>query len=263
MVKFNCSHCSQRLEVGDEYLGMNLKCPSCSKDIIVPIQKKVEPPPLLDQSMDCSKCGNKIAAGKKFCVQCGTPLELTKANPIKAVGLSAPTVEQIVQWYYHDGSKQIGPIEERQLIQLIRSGGVRKNTQVWKVGSPSWSQAGSTELAQYLTAEPPPMMQALPPPIPPSSVGAGQDGMVMPRNPPRTPGWMAFWAAVWPGLGQLLCGQKTKGVVLMLASCFGSILTAGLLSIPFCIIGAIDAYKVADTLARGRPVKEWEFFPSP
>ena len=87
---------------------------------------------------------------------------------------------------------------------------------------------------------------------------------VMPRTPPRSIGWVTFWAFVWPGLGQLLCGQSMKGGVLMLVC----LLTCGIASatviIPLviCILSAVDARKVAIRLAQGKPVGLWAFFPS-
>ena len=162
-------------------------------------------------------------------------------------------------WYYSDGKAQVGPVDESEILKLSQSGIIKRSTQVWKEGTPAWCEAGHTELVSHMAPEPPPM-------IPPST-GYAKDsvanlGFIQPNNPPRSVGWMTFWGIVWPGLGQLLCGQKTKGIVLMLASAFGHIVTGGVLSIPFCVIGGLDAYKVAKALRSDNPVREWEFFPN-
>lgn len=111
-----------------------------------------------------------------------------------------------------------------------------------------------------------------PPPITPGQTSGAGPGIpsgpeysdwVYPKSPPRSIGWMTFWGFMWPGLGQLLCGQKEKGIVMMVASTLlGAILSVTIVLPPaMCIAGAIDAHRVATCLASGRPVKKWAFFP--
>jgi TM2 domain-containing membrane protein YozV len=90
-----------------------------------------------------------------------------------------------------------------------------------------------------------------------------EEGLVVPRNPPRSIGWVTFWAFIWPGLGQLLCGQSTKGGVLMLVCLITCGLASATVIIPLviCILSAIDARKVAIRLANQKTVGVWEFFP--
>ena len=67
--------------------------------------------------------------------------------------------------------------------------------------------------------------------------------------------WIAVILAVIPGLGQILLGQRVKGITVLLVSlllCAGG----GLLS----ILSILDAYLVAIARKR-RPLEEWEFFP--
>lgn len=78
-----------------------------------------------------------------------------------------------MRWYYHDGQKQIGPIDETEMIKLVESGVVRSATQVWKEGTPSWSQVASSELKQHLPPEPPPLVQMSPPPMHPGIPAPG------------------------------------------------------------------------------------------
>ena len=43
-----------------------------------------------------------------------------------------------MKWYYADSGRQVGPVEDSQLDDLVRSGAVRDDTLVWREGMPSW-----------------------------------------------------------------------------------------------------------------------------
>jgi TM2 domain-containing membrane protein YozV len=62
-----------------------------------------------------------------------------------------------------------------------------------------------------------------------------------------------------PGLSQILMGQTVKGVVLLIASWSLSLVLIGVL---IWIASIIDGYMVGKVLQSGRPVGEWQFFPS-
>lgn len=47
-----------------------------------------------------------------------------------------------MNWYYSDGAKQVGPIEETELNRLVTLGAVRSDTLVWHEGLPSWQPLG-------------------------------------------------------------------------------------------------------------------------
>ena len=50
VITFKCQHCSQEIEVEDEYGGQEASCPSCSKTIIIPkAEVKAEVQPEADQ----------------------------------------------------------------------------------------------------------------------------------------------------------------------------------------------------------------------
>lgn len=58
-----------------------------------------------------------------------------------------------------------------------------------------------------------------------------------------------------PGVGQLLCGQTVKGIVLLVLAfftCWGG----GLLS----VLAALDAFLIAQRKERGEALGEWQFF---
>jgi uncharacterized RDD family membrane protein YckC len=43
-----------------------------------------------------------------------------------------------MSWYYADAGRQVGPVEDAALDELVRSGAVRDDTLVWKEGMPNW-----------------------------------------------------------------------------------------------------------------------------
>jgi uncharacterized RDD family membrane protein YckC len=43
-----------------------------------------------------------------------------------------------MKWYYADAGRQVGPVEDAQLDELVRSGAVRDDTLVWREGMASW-----------------------------------------------------------------------------------------------------------------------------
>ena len=47
-----------------------------------------------------------------------------------------------MKWYYSDGGKQIGPIDETELNRLVTLGTVRSDTLVWHEGLASWQPLG-------------------------------------------------------------------------------------------------------------------------
>jgi len=64
------------------------------------------------------------------------------------------------------------------------------------------------------------------------------------------------------GLGQMIMGQVTKGVVLLIGAMALAGLTFGVsIFITWPLMG-VDAYLVAKKLKSGQSVTEWECFPS-
>jgi uncharacterized RDD family membrane protein YckC len=43
-----------------------------------------------------------------------------------------------MKWYYADAGRQVGPVEDAQLDDLVHSGAVRDDTLVWREGLASW-----------------------------------------------------------------------------------------------------------------------------
>ena len=63
-----------------------------------------------------------------------------------------------MKWYYAEGGKQIGPVEESALDDLVRQGIVRDDTLVWREGMAAWQRhaavRGSTNPAPPLSSSP-------------------------------------------------------------------------------------------------------------
>ena len=100
------------------------------------------------------------------------------------------------------------------------------------------------------------MSEFTPPPPPPAAPGPGGGGLVYPTNPPKDPILILVLNLLLFGIGYLILGQKTKGIiafwVLTVVTCgFGSLIG---------ILYAIDGYMQAQQLQQGHPVGEWTFF---
>jgi choline-glycine betaine transporter len=61
------------------------------------------------------------------------------------------------------------------------------------------------------------------------------------------------------GVGYLIMGQKTKGIVAIIAWCAG-LFTCGIGSGIVSVFAAIDGYMQAQQLQAGHPVGEWTWF---
>jgi uncharacterized RDD family membrane protein YckC len=66
-------------------------------------------------------------------------------------------------WYYADAGRQVGPIEEAALDDLVKAGIVRDDTLVWREGMPNWQPHVA---ARGVRPEPPP-----PPTVPAAETG--------------------------------------------------------------------------------------------
>lgn len=62
-----------------------------------------------------------------------------------------------MQWYYADAGRQVGPLDDAALDELVRTGVVRDDTLVWREGMATWQP--------HATARPRPVPQ-VPPPAP-------------------------------------------------------------------------------------------------
>jgi uncharacterized RDD family membrane protein YckC len=52
-----------------------------------------------------------------------------------------------MQWYYADGGRQAGPLDQALFRALVNSGKIRAETLVWRAGMPNWQPYGTVEQA--------------------------------------------------------------------------------------------------------------------
>ena len=97
-----------------------------------------------------------------------------------------------------------------------------------------------------------------PPPAPPTGTGGGD--LVYPTQPPKDPILvMVLNLLVAGGVGYIIIGQKTKGIVAIVTWCVGLFL-CGIPSFLVSALGAVDGYMQAQQLQAGHPVGQWTFF---
>ena len=110
----------------------------------------------------------------------------------------------------------------------------------------------------------PPDNSYTPPPPPPAGgppTGGGGGALVYPTTPPKDPILvLVLNLLVAGGVGYLIMGQKTKGIVAIVAWVIILIPTCGAGSGLLSIITAIDGFMQSQQLQQGKPVGEWTFF---
>ncbi|WP_431028496.1 double zinc ribbon domain-containing protein [Lysinibacillus sp. LZ02] len=74
------------------------------------------------------------------------------------------------------------------------------------------------------------------------------------------PAIMGLLSFLLVGLGQMLMGQVSKGIVMLIVSIVLAFLTFGLSSLITTPISIIDAVLIAKKKQQGTQVGEWEFF---
>jgi hypothetical protein len=65
-----------------------------------------------------------------------------------------------------------------------------------------------------------------------------------------------------PGVGQIVCRQDNKGVLLFGLFVFGHWATGGVSSLIICPAIGMDAYQIARKINNGGVIRRWEFFPA-
>ncbi|HYC62981.1 MAG TPA: hypothetical protein VEK79_25805 [Thermoanaerobaculia bacterium] len=100
-----------------------------------------------------------------------------------------------------------------------------------------------------------------PPPPPPSTGGGGSGELVHPANPPKDPVLILLLNLfLFGGVGYLVMGQMTKGIVAIVTALVIAIPTCGAGSLLVGAFGAVDGYLQAQQLKAGFPVGQWTFF---
>jgi TM2 domain-containing membrane protein YozV len=100
-----------------------------------------------------------------------------------------------------------------------------------------------------------------PPPPPSSPTPGGGGALVYPANPPKDPVLILLLNLfLFGGVGSIVMGQKTKGIVYIVVGLIIAIPTCGLGAFAVGGLGAIDGYLQAQQLKAGHPIGEWTFF---
>lgn len=109
-----------------------------------------------------------------------------------------------------------------------------------------------------MSTTPPPYTP--PPTPPPTGGGTGSGDLVYPTQPPKDPILvLVLNLLVAGGVGYLIMGQKTKGIVAIVVWVLG-LVACGIPSGIVSILGGIDGYMQAQQLQAGHPVGQWTFF---
>jgi hypothetical protein len=107
-------------------------------------------------------------------------------------------------------------------------------------------------------------MSEMNPPPPPAPAGAGGTSggaIIYPTTPPKDPILvLVLNLLICGGVGYIIVGQKTKGIVAIVAWVVLLFVTCGAGSGLVAIVAAIDGYLQAQQLQQGHPVGEWTFF---
>lgn len=83
---------------------------------------------------------------------------------------------------------------------------------------------------------------------------------IQPTQPPKNPIVAAILSLILlGGVGQLYLGQQKKGLILIAAWVIG-ICTGGILSVIVQVLGAVDAYMLAEKLQKGTAIGDMEWF---
>ncbi len=99
-----------------------------------------------------------------------------------------------------------------------------------------------------------------PPPAAPSG-GPGGGDLVHPTTPPKDPILVLVLNLLLAGgVGYIIMGQKTKGIVAIVAYVILLFVTCGAGSGLVAIVAAIDGYLQAQQLQQGKPVGQWTWF---
>ena len=99
-----------------------------------------------------------------------------------------------------------------------------------------------------------------PPPAGPIGTGPGGGDIIYPTQPPKDPILVAVLnLLVAGGVGYIIMGQKTKGIVAIVVWLVG-LVACGIPSGLVAIVAAIDGYMQAQQLQKGFSVGQWTWF---
>ena len=99
------------------------------------------------------------------------------------------------------------------------------------------------------------------PPPPPAGGPAGGGELIQPSVPPKDPILILVLNLLAAGgVGYIIIGQKTKGIVAIVVWIVLLFVTCGAGSGILSIVTAIDGYLQAQQLQQGKPIGQWTWF---
>lgn len=125
-IKFACPTCQQHIQCEPAYAGMQIACPACQSQMIVPgspapamasapamapspglrMSSAAPPPPLPPQPQapaetgrTCPSCGNPVAPAALMCIKCGTNLRTGQKMAAPGRPGAIRPVGEPVPWY--------------------------------------------------------------------------------------------------------------------------------------------------------------------
>jgi hypothetical protein len=98
-----------------------------------------------------------------------------------------------------------------------------------------------------------------PPPAGPIGTGPGGGDIIHPTQPPKDPILILVLNLLLFGIGYIIMGQKTKGIVAIIAFWVLTVGTCGFGSI-IGVLYAVDGFMQAQQLQQGHPIGQWTFF---
>jgi hypothetical protein len=111
----------------------------------------------------------------------------------------------------------------------------------------------------------PPGSYTPPPPPPPGGGIPGAPGggdIIYPSQPPKDPILvLVLNLLLLGGVGYIILGQKTKGIVAIVTWIVLTVVTCGIGSV-IAVVTAIDGYLQAQQLQQGHPIGQWTWFNS-
>lgn len=139
--RMRCPHCGIEVMANEEWIGLEVECPSCHQKFKVQATgssetKKTMPPPLVVSSavstenngtFTCGRCGKEIEAKAKRCSHCG--------------------VER--SWYLAEDDQIKGPYSVDDVGNILLSeNSSPEYILAWKAGMSGWCPIPNTELSQ-------------------------------------------------------------------------------------------------------------------
>lgn len=109
-----------------------------------------------------------------------------------------------MKWYYAEGGKQLGPIEEADLDELLRQGVVRDETLVWREGMAAWQRHAAVRGPRAGSGGAAPAVPPVPAPVTGDSRYCSECGRAVPASQLTSYGDISVCAQCRPAYDQRL-----------------------------------------------------------